>query len=199
VAGGAAVAAVPAFGRDMTDLNFAQEKMNFKSVQAHENDHVQVLLAALGNNARPKPTFVPLGFRKLKDFAEVSQVLENTGVGAYLGAAPAIDDPTYLAAAAAIALIEARHASYLNVLFNDPLTGEAADLTQDNSVEMPLTAAQVAASAAPFVASLNGGPPLTYSTTPSPQNDIAILNFALALEYLESEFYNVNVPNFFGS
>ena len=28
-------------------------------------------------------------------------------------------------------------------------------------------------------------------------NDIAILNFALALELLELDFYNINVPKFF--
>ncbi len=67
---------------------------------------------------------------------------------------------------------------------------------QSQSFETPLTQAEVIDLAGPFITSLNGGPPLSYSTTPSAQNDYAILNFALALEYLEAAFYNTNVPIF---
>ena len=72
--------------------------------------------AALGGAARPKPTFVNLVQPNLLAFAKTSQALENTGVGAYLGAAPIIFNKGYLAAAGSILTIEARHAGYLNVL-----------------------------------------------------------------------------------
>jgi len=163
---------------------------NFKAIQAHENEHVTFLVGALGAAARPKPTFKGLEQPNVQAFLSVSRALENTGVGAYLGAAPVIQSKTYLGAAASIATVEARHAGYLNVLLNQSITqgGENFDTA--------FTVAQVVAAAGPFVASLNGGPPLDFSSTPSPENDIAILNFALALEYLEADFYNINVPKF---
>jgi hypothetical protein len=65
----------------------------------------------------------------------------------------------------------------------EPESRTAAPVFRENE-KLP---AQVVSLAGKFVASLNGGPPLTYDRTPSDQNDIAILNFALALEYLESD------------
>ncbi len=174
-----------------------QTRLNFQDIQRHENDHVRFLVDALGAAARPKPTFQGLVQSNFRAFFKVSQDLENTGVGAYLGAAPAIFSPQILAAAGSIALIEGRHAGWLNTLVNARLTENV--FGEEQSFERALTPAEVRALAGPFIASLNGGPPVDYDPDPlnaSPANDIAILNFALALEYLEAEFYNLNVPLF---
>ena len=169
-------------------------RINFLDIQRHENDHVAFLLSALGASARPKPTFKNLQQSNFRSFFDLSQALENTGVGAYLGAAPAIFSRQILAAAGSIALIEGRHAGWLNTLVNARLTDNV--FGEEQSFERPLTPDEVVILASSLVADLNGGPALTYSMTPSPDNDIAILNFALALEYLEAEFYNINVPRF---
>jgi len=147
-------------------------RTEFESIQEHENAHVAALLSVLGNKARPEPVFQNLEQPTFKDFLQVAQALENVGVGAYLGAAPAIFSRAYLAAAGSIAFIEARHAGFLNNVAGSPITAG--------------------------IKNLNGGPPVDYdSTNFSDANDIAILNFALALEFLEAEFYNINVPKFF--
>ena len=167
----------------------------FKAIRDDENSHVMFLVGALGAAARPKPNFKGLLKANIKGFAGIAQALENTGCGAYLGAAPIIFNRQFLAAAGSIALIEARHAGYLNTLFNTVSTVDVFGMEQD--FEQPLTVEQVVQLAGPFIQDLNGGPPLTFNTTPSRTNDIAILNFALALEYLERDFYVLNVPKFF--
>ena len=174
-----------------------QQRDEFESIRRHENDHVAFLVQALGASARPKPTFQGLEQQTFPAFVQLAQTLENVGVGAYLGAAPFFSNADFLAAAGSIRTVEARHAGYLNAYVNDPLTGNLADEDADPSFESPLTADAVGAAAAGFIANLNGGPPVTYSNIPSAQNDIDILNFALALEHLEAEFYNLNVPKFF--
>ena len=166
-----------------------------RSVQKHENDHVAFLVSALGSSARPKPTFKNLRSSNQHNFLALGRTFENVGVGAYLGAAPAIFSPSILAAAGSIATIESRHAGFFNNLPLRNVTENA--FGQQQSFERAFTVEEVVKFAEPYLQSLNGGPALTFSTERSAANDTAILNFALALEYLEAEFYNINVPRFY--
>ncbi len=170
--------------------------LEFQTIQADEQAHVKFLVNALGADARPMPTFQNLQMNNLQQFVQNSMVFENTGVGAYLGAAAYIDNVPYLVAAAGIMDIEARHPGELSAV--KKRKGTQNVLGQSPSFEVALTMQQVVDLVSPYVVSLNGGPPLTFSTIPSAENDIAILNFALALEYLEMTFYNINVPKFTG-
>ena len=174
--------------------------MQFRGIMNDEDVHVTYLKTALGGLARPKPTFVNLRQKNVVAFANLAKALENTGAGAYLGALPYLSDPGLVGAAASIAQIEARHSGYLNVLLN--LESTTNVFGQGQEFERALTIDEVVAGAGPLVVSLNDGGkfPLTFSTKPrdrGPDNDVMILNFALALEYLEAEFYDINVPHFF--
>ena len=154
----------------------AEFEAAFRSILLHENAHVVFLAQTLGASARPKPTFQNLKQTSMTSFIDLATAFENTGAGAYLNAAPAIFDKGNRYAAASIALVEGRHAGFLNVATSMPIT------KNDASFEQALGPAAVMSAVAPYIKSLNGGPPLTYSATASPTNDVAIFNFALALE-----------------
>lgn len=176
---------------NVPDLFSGWNRRNFQEIRADENVHVGELLAVLGANARPKPTFQSLTCSTAEQFIALSLAFENTGVGAYLQASYFINNPTYRFVATQIALVEAYHSGYLNTLANTPIVPNGTHFANG------LSAAQVGAAVGPFIASLNGGPPATYADVQSDANDIAILNFALVAEYLEAEFYNINVPKFY--
>lgn len=114
-----------------------------------------------------------------------------------------IASPDTLQVAASIAIVEGRHAGFLNALLNrDLLTDPNASDTvspNNNSREVPQLPDQVAARAAPFIqgVNLNGGPALPTNATIASASLTDILNFALFLEYLEKSFYDINVPRFF--
>ncbi len=77
-------------------------------------------------------------------FLKLAYVLENTGVGAYNGAGPALTTPAYLAAAGSIVQVEARHAAAIALL-----TGGL--ITPDGAFDKPLTKAEVLAKAGPLI------------------------------------------------
>ena len=84
----------------------------------HEADHVEVLsqtITELGGEPVQEGVY-EFGYTDAEGFLGVAQALEDTGVGAYTGAAQFIQDPELLTAALTIHGIEGRHASYLAVV-----------------------------------------------------------------------------------
>ena len=85
-----------------------------KVVSGHENAHVAFLKGALGNAAVKKPNFDFKGTTTdMAKFQATSQVLEDTGVAAYLGQVGNISSKKILGAAGSILPIEARHAGWI--------------------------------------------------------------------------------------
>ena len=186
IATGAAAAASLSLGSNARAQGTARNSISryFLEIQNDENTHVAFLLDALGAAARPRPTFVNLRATSLRGFVELSATFENTGVAAYRAAAPLIQDATNLGNAASIAFVEAYHSGYLNTLLGRPIVPGASPFAEPPAL---LTFDEVVQSVQPFIVSLNG-PPVTAGS------DTEILNAALLLEYLEQEYYNINVP-----
>jgi hypothetical protein len=89
-----------------------------QQIADHERVHVETLetvITSLGGTPVTECTY-SFGYQDADGFLNVAQVLENTGVMAYDGAVALIQSPELQTAAATIATVEARHASYLNLL-----------------------------------------------------------------------------------
>ena len=123
-----------------TFIKGAQEQAFLKRVTADENAHVAFLKKALGSKAVKAPK-VDFGATTSSEaaFIKTSVALENTGVGAYSGQVLNIATPAYVAAAASILTVEARHASVAGLL----LKPASKNLSPDGAFDKPKTAAQV--------------------------------------------------------
>jgi hypothetical protein len=93
-----------------------------EAVRNHEGTHVEQLIAVVNQlgGTPVEEAKCDFGYTDLDSFLNTAALLENTGVSAYAGAAPFIQDKAILAAALGIHSIEARHASYLNFRTGDP-------------------------------------------------------------------------------
>ena len=96
----------------------------FVLIREHELEHVRTLESVIrGLKGTPVPAciynFQETAFTSVEQFVTVAQVLENTGVMAYDGAIAHIEAAALLTAGATIATVEARHASYLNLINDD--------------------------------------------------------------------------------
>jgi rubrerythrin len=123
-----------------------QAKSLARSFGDEEAEHVAALTKAItasGGKPVKRPTFVFPG-KDQKSFLKLAYVLENTGVGAYNGAAPSLQSKALLAAAGSIVQIEARHAASIALL-----TGMS--ITPNGAFDKPLTKKQVLAAAGPLI------------------------------------------------
>ena len=114
-------------------------------IRNHEKTHVDALtttIQGLGGDPVEELRY-NFGYTSPESFLKVAQALENTGVSAYDGAIAGITSPELQTTGATIATVEARHASYLN-LINGTNPFPAA-------FDTPLTMDEVLAIAGPFI------------------------------------------------
>ncbi|MFT4041474.1 MAG: ferritin-like domain-containing protein [Thermomicrobiales bacterium] len=129
------------------DSRGASIDANLAAIRDHEKAHVDTLtqvITDLGGEPVAEATYdFGDAYTAAPTFLATAMALENTGVSAYDGAGQYIDDPDLLTAAGSIVAVEARHASYLNLL-NGQVPFPAA-------FETPLTKDEVLAIAGPFI------------------------------------------------
>lgn len=118
-----------------------------RELGGHEAEHVEALIdliGRLGGDPDPAPTLrLDDALRSEAAFLRAAQQLEDTGVGAYNGAAPLLLEPAVLAIAGAIVQVEARHAAAIRELRGEDAAPQAFDA--------PLGVAAVRRNVMPFV------------------------------------------------
>jgi hypothetical protein len=125
-----------------------QAKSYAQQFGMEEEQHVAALMGAikeLGAKPVKKPTFV-FPTTNEKSFLALASVLENTGVGAYNGAAPSLKSKTLLGVAGSIVQVEARHAAAIDLLVD-------RSPTPNGGFDLPLTKKQVLARVEPLIKS----------------------------------------------
>jgi rubrerythrin len=94
-----------------------------QDILLHEDTHVDTLIdviSGLGGDPVEEACYdFGAGFDDPEGFLGIAQLLENTGVMAYTGAIATIKSGELQTASATIATVEARHASYLNLINGD--------------------------------------------------------------------------------
>jgi Ferritin-like domain len=114
-------------------------------IGGHEAQHVATLTSAIksaGGTPVAKPKFA-FPVTSQSTFLSLAHTLEETGVSAYNGAGPSLQNKQFLAAAGSIVQVEARHAAAIALLIGK----SPAPLAFDK----PLTKAQVLAAAGPLI------------------------------------------------
>lgn len=125
-------------------------------IKNHEVVHREFLAAALGSAAIPKLAvdFSSVNFDSRDSVLLTAKALEDTGVGAYNGAAQFLRSGDYLEAAGKIVSVEGRHASAIRDIIGRSFA--------PNAFDGALTFEQVLRRAGPFIAT-----PIALSHSPT--------------------------------
>lgn len=150
----------PTTGGRKINVGFEKSAWLANALTHDEQTHVIFLRKVLGSAAVKKPAInldaLGYGFANFKDFLKITRQFEDVGVSAYLGAAPLIQNATYLAAAAAIMATEAQHSGSIRLkCINEGVISPAVDSldvpptpqhvydVDSNSLSIPRTTSQV--------------------------------------------------------
>lgn len=116
-------------------------------IRDHEMTHAEVLgqtIEDLGGDPIEQPEFdFGTAVEDPDEFITTAAVLEDTGVGAYAGAAPSIQNAELIPPALSIHSVEARHASFVRVL--------GGEIGFPNAFDEALTREEVLERASPFI------------------------------------------------
>jgi len=136
---------------DFTAAGFSSSQMPLEqltTIQSDEQAHVNALQAVIRDFGSTPITSCKFNFgsalQSVPIMMSVARIVEDVGLGAYLGAAHLISDPTLLTTAGTIMTVEARHQTVLNILSG---TGTAIP----SPFDIALAPQEVLAIVSPFI------------------------------------------------
>jgi hypothetical protein len=150
-----------------------------QKIREHENAHVVTLstvIKSLGGTPVAPCTY-NFGYQSPDEFLKIAAVLENTGVMAYDGAIAQLTSKDLITAGASIATVEARHASYLNLITGSVPFPAAFDT--------PKSMQEILAAAGAFITTCGGTTPPPVNTTKAilmPKGQTLYANVPLTLD-----------------
>ena len=122
------------------DEELRQEAYDYmETISEQQSIHATVLSDAVSllNGTPEQPAEYDFGIETVADVVELGQIIQNTAVAAYAGAAPFVESPDLLSAALGIHSVEARHAALFNRLNDDSPFPDAIDeaMSQDDVLD----------------------------------------------------------------
>jgi hypothetical protein len=106
-------------------------KSYFSMIREYEATHVSFLTNTITQHSGTPVSYCSYNFNvtNVTQFVQMSLTLESTGVKAYDGSINTISDPTLIRGAATIATVEARFASFVNLLLGNIPFPDVVDST----------------------------------------------------------------------